>query len=622
MSASELCHTFRAEALAAGASFAEFEDRADGHAASCAACRLWLRRQRASIGVLGALRRWPAPHELDERLSLALTSATVGAEAPGVVEALETADCAALERVWELAELAAPQALDARVAAELAAQATESAARPPLVRALGRLSRPRAPEVLERLVREELERPASRRFVDELERRRAPVPLTRRVDGELRGTHSRSLAWALGGIAAATLFVFFGRSLLPGAVHAERARSFQVVLGTDATELHPILEGMREVLQPVELAPLPKEALEAAAAQARRQEVRLPERTRRMLGNPADVPGEGTTPTGASASATADETTTHSSGSGATSAHDGPLAAEWVFFDNATNPAPYSMIRRVEVYDYSAPEATRFTAYRELVASDGAGQFVLEPFQALSAVTPDIATFLNKLRLRAGFLYRYRDFAVRDRAALRATQTVTELAPTTVAGRACRVFRYERTDGRAWEVAVETAHDLVLRSAEFDVEGQLAALVECELIDDSPDHSSIVFHVSSNAEAPVALADVEGLTEYAVQIGGELPEGYRLSAASTVLEASGRAWLKLLYTDGIDPLFFLVAPRPGAGGPGGSAPPSTTTRPGMIHAYRFAGRTALQGEFDGQELIVLGKPDLAELVALVESSLL
>jgi hypothetical protein len=147
----------------------------DSHLATCADCAAYVARVARSLAGLRGLERRPAPIELDGRVVAALQA---GARQERAVRAVE-----------ELAPRTAPERVERAVEtdAELAAHHPGRELRP---------ARLRAPQVLDRLVAEELGDPSAaraRRFVSSLARLEAPGELALRVAGDLAGTPPTTL---------------------------------------------------------------------------------------------------------------------------------------------------------------------------------------------------------------------------------------------------------------------------------------------------------------------------------------------------------------------------------------------------------------------------------------------
>jgi hypothetical protein len=274
-------------------------------------------------------------------------------------------------------------------------------------------------------------------------------------------------------------------------------------------------------------------------------------------------------------------------------------------------------------------------AFRERITTDGQGHYAIEPLEPLTATFMDWPSFELLQRLREGFLFRYRDFSIRDAGLFQRNWRWTALGETSVIARRCQRYRVERAvDGGApalYEVSVDLQTGIVLAFRQLDGAGGVIASLEYETLELEPELSGIAWHQPGNEETVL-----DWRAELGPQVGAAvleprlLPAGYALRAAATVVDGQSRRWLKLTYLDGIEPLFLLQA-LPGSG-PGavqqgqssgvdwaaGSATGPATSR---VTVYRVGAATAAQGTLAGHELIAVGKVREAELLDLLESAL-
>lgn len=204
------------------------------HARLCRECALWLQAVARQRSELSGLARFSAPTVLDRRVDEELAGARTNR----------------LERVlFSLARRGAPGLLDERVA-ELfnrrsGGDEERGEQRAWAVRALEVQS---APDVLERLVGEELaapERHLAERFPGSLERVAVPLALEERLGSAARrSTLVRLALGPLVTLAAAGLVVWFaiGRGLEP------RSRRFQVIHAVALEDLDPLARSLAESL--------------------------------------------------------------------------------------------------------------------------------------------------------------------------------------------------------------------------------------------------------------------------------------------------------------------------------------------------------------------------------------
>jgi hypothetical protein len=269
-------------------------------------------------------------------------------------------------------------------------------------------------------------------------------------------------------------------------------------------------------------------------------------------------------------------------------------------------------------------------SFRERVTTDGHGRFAIEPVDALHSSVLDWSSFELLQHAAEGFIFRYRDFAIRDQALNERNWTWTDLHQTvTVAGRTCQRFRVQRSgeDPEAgYEVSLDPETGLVLAYEQRDEHGATVAAMVYESLDLEPRLDQVVWHEPANQERPLDRS--RGLEE---QLGARalqprlLPAGYELREAATVEDGSGKRWLKLTYVDGVEPLFFLQELE-GQGSPAepeqrlrASAPPGDEAS--RVVVFQAGAATVVQGTVAGFRLIAIGKVGETELLDLLESSL-
>jgi len=276
-----------------------------------------------------------------------------------------------------------------------------------------------------------------------------------------------------------------------------------------------------------------------------------------------------------------------------------------------------------------APIAGSGLVFRERITTDGLGHYAIVPEDLVESSSLDWGGFELIQHAREGFHFRYRDFLVRDPLLFERNWRTTELPqPVTIAGRLCRRFRLERLVGEAvaFELSIDGETDLVLASDEFDAEGQRVASMVYESFALAPQTGYTVWHTPANDEVALdARIEVQAQLDVRVLQPRLLPAGQGLLEVATVGDDPTERWLKLTYSDGIEPLFFLQRlqePTPGRAarvdaGRVGRAPESTSG----VAVYQLGAATAIQGQVDGFELIVVGKAPQAELLDMIESAL-
>jgi hypothetical protein len=297
---------------------------------------------------------------------------------------------------------------------------------------------------------------------------------------------------------------------------------------------------------------------------------------------------------------------------------DGTLASHDLRLTTA-----HAGVRRLEF----APVSGAGLTFREEITTDGHGHYRIRPLDSESD-SLDWGLFELMQVLREGFLFRYRDLVVRDERLLARNWDVKDLGRTVdVAGRTCRALRVVRKRGEriVFELDVDRETRLVLASRRFDAQGNLQASMRYESFRPEPDTAGVAWHQASNDEQPLALTDLGPTLDQRVLEPRLLPEGFQLHEAATVSDGTAR-WLKLTYTDGIEPLFFFQKlEQPAAPGavslrPGTSfdAPPAETSQ---VTVYQVENVSVAQGRVNGFDVIAMGAISEAGLLDLIESSL-
>lgn len=225
---SESCKIFRREWL--------FSGETSEHGESCKVCRAFVVASRARIEALEGLALVPAPSELDARVDEELS----GTDTRRMISVLTS-----------LVRHPAPAALDVLVCRRLAEQGDPVRGQE-RARAIAALDINGAPDVLERLLREELEDPAGARadrFVGTVTRLEAPSSLADRIATGLRRRATlRTVVPPIASLAAAALVVWL---FVRGGEPSERSRApypFDVEHTADLGGLDPSARRMALLL--------------------------------------------------------------------------------------------------------------------------------------------------------------------------------------------------------------------------------------------------------------------------------------------------------------------------------------------------------------------------------------
>ncbi len=575
------------------------------HLAACGECEAWARRQVRLVGALGSLASVPAPDELraralGERLPAARgvrAAANLGLleqrEAPAELEGLVVAAMHAgyrqdravanLRRRFS-GRLAAPEDLDRRMAA---------------ARGEGTLSET-LESTLEQGVAEDLDdlpRALSGRMAGKLPRREAPEELAGGIAGSY--PRSRDRRWVLGlaaALSAATLVVAWtgGRWLLDGESSEE---GLPMALRFEVRHLESVadLESARL------MGPMGNDLLVAARSTPGAAFGPRPSSRRRAVTGPAlggGVSG-GSLPS--------------APGSSDLSPSDLPLLAA---MQGAPERVGHRGMRRVHVFNPALSVGSSIE-YREEVGSDGQGAFFVRPIEVISPPLDQTALelFLMLQEERQGFMFRYRDFQVRDlELFMERYQVAVRPQEEEIAGRACQVLEVSLREGaeREYVLAVDPKTGLILRYEETFISGEPIARVEFESIDLDPDFSD-----GALTGGPSQWVPFDPDQGPPPQVSFSLlrpklpPEGFQLDHAASLV-VGGKPWLQLVHHDGVEQIFLLHNSPESSGGP----LPGTDS----VSVFSLGAWTVIEGEIEGHTVFVMGKVDEQDLLGMLQSA--
>ncbi|MBL8863076.1 MAG: hypothetical protein JNK02_13860 [Planctomycetes bacterium] len=275
-------------------------------------------------------------------------------------------------------------------------------------------------------------------------------------------------------------------------------------------------------------------------------------------------------------------------------------------------------LRRIEVH-LKVDGLPTSLIYDERVTADGNGRYLIEPVavSAPSMSLPQREVFEELQRARQGFFFKYRDPRIRDVERFLENYALHVVAePAVVAGVECVEIEIAPRRGtlRSYRLSVDASTGLVLRALERDATGTVVATTTFLEFTRDPALEGVAFHVERFPGHPLeALAVLPGPPPAAPQV---LPAGYR-EVTSDVVDLAGTSYLRRVYTDGFEHLFFLER-RPAAAAPGALQAESTnvTVRIAEVGAFRVA--EALRS---GGSLFVVGKIAEADVLAVLRSAL-
>ncbi|MBK7642732.1 MAG: hypothetical protein IPJ19_06715 [Planctomycetes bacterium] len=276
----------------------------------------------------------------------------------------------------------------------------------------------------------------------------------------------------------------------------------------------------------------------------------------------------------------------------------------------------YHARRRVwqSFQDASGPQTLEYT---ESVWSDGQGHFNVTPEQVLQpAMNPQAEqVFLLLQRSREGFLYRLRDFRIRELNAFLQSYTIQDTGKVVdVAGVNCNCLRVDPANSAPsyWELDVDPSTGLILATREFGKNAQPVGVVETLAFDLNPDLSSVVLH-QDLAAVPFTATTAHQVLGFVPLQPTFLPQGFTQTAAEKVSQGADD-WARFAYTDGAETLFVLYHRDPI-----GTTPASEPSGPYTLRIFRAGLWSVAQATFGRHRIVALGRQPGDVLAQVVES---
>ena len=625
----------------------------EGHLAACEACRELAERWSRCISVLAALPSLEVPAELEAMTEGSLTAAGRESRALGAVAGLARREAPrglkgsvvaalhdghqqdrAVAEVRGLGALGAPSALDARFEALLG-----------MLREEGLLGPVEAPEELEARVRgdlQDLPNTITRAAVQKLSRRSVPAELEGRVDDGVAtpgtGIRRPRLLVGSGLAAAAALLLWAGVVGLPGTSEQPQgpSYSFAVEYSAGVEALSPMAQQLGAALVPelnAQLLDLPGvERVEIERA-----------------GDPLARPGSWTVGGGSSAfgggqgglnrqqtnTGTQNSSSGGQGGTGAPSA--GGAGAPLVGFPrfgpeyfNRTLEAPFTVAFRGDRHVLTRSLEFDLMVQVEVledVASDGAGKFAVKPLQLISPAvgTEDLVSILDQHEAREGFFYRFRDFRIRDLNAFWSNYDVQHHVGQTVvvAGRTCERFDVLREDGTGlrYEVAVDPETSLVLEERAFDglelVHHNWFSTLHLD-----PDLGSVPLNDGSSMWNVVDEPTLQGMLNEDLLIPSAPPTGYEPEQLAFALNVggTGTTWVRSIYGDGLQQVFFLSEDTAASIGNGGYQASAGGHEGDSVRVFSFGRWSIVEGHVRARKVLAFGRVDQEELLLMLQSA--
>ena len=200
--------------------------------------------------------------------------------------------------------------------------------------------------------------------------------------------------------------------------------------------------------------------------------------------------------------------------------------------------------------------------YREELISDGATRFSLKVIESLIPMPMD---WDQRKRIREGFAFRYGSFEVRNAGlAVQNFRCWRADATREIAGQTCEQYSIlpKSGAGARYEIWVDSQSGLVLAAERYDAAGVLRHSKSYETLSLTPDLSRAVWFQGVHNEQSLDLAQsLESQVGLPVLMPTLLPAGFDLEQAYRLTEQAN-LWVKLVYTNGIEPIFLLQMPAP------------------------------------------------------------
>jgi hypothetical protein len=301
----------------------------------------------------------------------------------------------------------------------------------------------------------------------------------------------------------------------------------------------------------------------------------------------------------------------------------------------APTATPYEGTRRYEAY-WEIDGFSHMLIYREEIKADGTGQFSIDPLEVLQPnMSPsEEQVFMLLQDLRQGFMFKHRDFAIRDVKRFLNTWQVIDLGTTTqVLGRTCAQWEVRRIKGadRVYALDVDVQNGIILRSEERDLSGAVLSMLEYDSLNLTPDFTLETFHeelgtqvqFGNGSPLPTQLKFVPAKPKL-------LPDGYRLQD-SVAIFGTGDPWVRYTYGDGAEEIFWLHSGEaevlypgplgtPNSGSPGQAGQGQGSKPKDVVKWLPVGPWTVVWGDIGEDSFIVMGKVPREELYDLIESA--
>lgn len=544
----------------------------------------------------------------------------------------------AVDHLMEMTAPSAPVELDSRLN-DLFAELREEKV----------LEGPGAPEQLESRVADELvdlSQAISRRALDKLPRLEAPEELRGMVASELTPVQPilrllRKPMLVISGVAAAAALLMIANLQGVDPQHPEALEPALAQLqGPQAGE--PL---SFEVEHPESLAAFSPSARAFALQVANVLDDPVLGSQRIDLGQAEIAPRETSqgpaTADGASGPGSTGGTSNFSSGGNSPSAGPGGSGASGstttsgagggpAYFPGIAQ-APFSLsyrgLREVTSQSYYQGQPT-LLIYTEEVASDGQGQFTIQPSNVIAPVMDSYEEeeFLLSQESRQAFFFKHRDFRIRDFTNFWENYRVVDLAVSlVVAGRSCDNLRIERLNGTGdhYVVAIDPATSLVLREERVRPDGSLISRVEFTTLDLAVDLSDLQLASTTSVWTSSSQSALEALLVSPLVLPVAPPSGFELQdlayRANTGMTGQ-ETWAQLTYCDGVETAFFMFRDQVLGHGSAGPQNNAGAMENNVVRAMTIGPWSIVDGRVDGREVLAVGRVSESELLLMLQSA--
>lgn len=634
----------------------------EDHLGGCEACAQLARNLVRNLRVLGELEPVTAPEGLLGRVVDSVT-------AEGRQERVRRA-------ISSLTSQSAPAELDGRVVAacqpgsreDRAVRALQGASGPKPapaeldrriedvfeeMREGGEIAQPAPPEELdERVARSlgDLPQAISRSMLGKLGRAEAPVELEERVAEHVRSKHAapafagaqrlRSPAVAITMSLAAAALLWFGWFGNTSSTEAPGEFSFAVEYPSTLEALSPEVQRLgAEIIPNFRL--ISDTLRERGEVEVSVEENKDDEINRANLNSQGQAPGPGGSNTRRNFSTT--NTTTGSSGRVALPPPSGSSAPggnqSGASFGNRFGP-PYlegsaHAFETVSIRGDRRVHSRTFiedlmveVEYREEVTTDGAGQFTIQP---LSVVTPPMdfleeEAFLSSQANRESFFFRHRGFAIRDHDSFWRNYRVSHIASSQlVAGRSCERFSIERHDGTGerFTIAIDPATWLILFEERVSSSGELLSRIQFETLELDPDLSTVQLTGGASAWIEFDTAQPPASLKGPLLVPSAPPTSFEFQSAGYQESAglSGKSWAQLVYSDGVEEVFFLFEEEADTIGNAANSSHSIINHEAdTVRVFRFGHWSMIEGHVAGRFVVAVGRVHEQDLLLMLQSA--